>query len=119
MSAGTETVHRLRAARASVRSAGERLIQPSLESVNACRLELEAAIQLVSEAPKCVEVRDSILAMEVRALQREVDQVRRLLRQAAELYLGWASMLAAAAGGYSPHGEIVALRPDAGVSVEA
>lgn len=99
-----EAVVRLREARKKVASAGLKLARPTPALVDECRGNLEAAAELLVTL-RVEGDQNSIAAFEIRALQKEIDQVRRLLQQAAEFYLGWGSMLALAVGGYGVRGE--------------
>ncbi len=55
---------------------------------------------------------------EIEALQGEVRQVARLIESAAEFHAGWAKVLAAAAGGYTPAGAPVPLDTPSSLSVQ-
>jgi hypothetical protein len=59
------------------------------------------------------------LARELNELRREVGRASEMLENAAALYMGWARLLFAAAGGYTPRGEPAAPAAPRSLSMEA
>jgi hypothetical protein len=114
----------LRAARESL-SAVEAAVQkptPVLWEDAAPRLQhaaglLGAAERALAGMPAIpLDLRAEIRA-DVQALARDIRRVDALMRAAAEFYTGWAQLLGAVLGGYSPSGEVLPLSPSARLSL--
>jgi len=72
---------------------------PHLEAAAGCLKALEHALRAGAAPP-----RQSVLP-ELSELRRQVLLVQALLQQAGAFYVGWARLLAATLGGYTPQGE--------------
>jgi hypothetical protein len=87
--------------------------------------ELASAVQLVAAVeaeirtggpPDAAEVFE--LAAELRTLRRDLKKITQLMDAAADSYLGWSQLLAAALGGYSARGTVIPLHVEARISVQ-
>ena len=81
------------------------LSQPTPSAIEDCVPGLiEAAECLRRFEHNVAGVEQNCLA-ELRALNREITGARRLMKHGADFYQGWARVLGAASGGYTPAGE--------------
>ena len=108
------------AARRRIASFRAALLSPSAEDIALALPELmEAAGQLGAlelELRRGAHDHHEILTG-LKALKDDLRMVRGLIDHGAEFYRGWAKLLGAAAGGYTPWGEAAPLAPSAAVSV--
>ncbi|HYZ87293.1 MAG TPA: hypothetical protein VE621_22960 [Bryobacteraceae bacterium] len=119
MDPGVTAVVCVRDARSRLKAAKESLKHPGPESLERCCEALDSAIAVLRAVPGPVPGdTSSILQGELLCLRRELSAVQELMRQAAELYFGWATMLSVAAGGYNPGGEPVPVSAGGSVYVE-
>jgi hypothetical protein len=117
---GESDLERVRGARRKLAQVRHILMTPAPEQLAGCGPVLEAAVEILGYVERGQETRKPlpILMDELRELQRELSVVTALMQQAAGYYLGWAQMLGAAIGGYTPYGEAAPLTGRSHVSVE-
>lgn len=94
------------------------LIAPTPESIEQCLPGLAEATDLLTRVQRELAAggpRDIVL--ELHALRREISGLKRLIARGAIFYRGWARLLGAAAGGYTPNGEPAAMAPAGSISI--
>jgi len=97
----------LTAAWQQLRQVRQKLLNPSPDALNECIPMLEAAgkaLQDIETALRANPENRPELRAELERFRSELSVVNQLLRHAASFYLGWAQLLAAAAGGYTASG---------------
>jgi hypothetical protein len=109
----------LNIARRHVAHLRQALLSPSPEEIERCLPGLaEAAVCLGQiEGALRVEAADPMLAGELQALKRDLEMIGRMIRHSAAFYRGWASLLGAAAGGYTSDGQPAGIRIAGAVAV--
>ncbi len=117
---GESDLERLRGATRKLAQVRQILITPTPEQLAGCGPVLEEAIEILGYVERGQKTREPlpILRDELHVLRRELSVVTALMQQAAGYYLGWAQMLGAAMGGYTPYGEAAPLTGRSHVSVE-
>jgi hypothetical protein len=110
---GESDLERVRRARRKLAQVRQILMTPTPEQLADCGPALEAAVEILGDVEPV-----PILMDELHGMQRELSVVTALMQQAAGYYLGWAQMLGAAIGGYTPYGEAAPLTGRSHVSVE-
>jgi len=114
---------RVRSARRHVDALRSALLSPAAGPLEECLPALEEAAsclrtvqgKLAEELPPHVR---SDLRREIRALQQQIAVVLRLIAAGAAFAEGWARMLGAATGGYTPAGSPTPLTPSQRLRVE-
>ena len=96
----------LNTARQHVAALRQALLSPSPEQIERCVAGLAEAATCLGqiEVSLRTETPDPQLTAELKALKLDLKMVGRMIRHSAEFYRGWASLLGAAAGGYSSTG---------------
>lgn len=119
------SLERLRHARARLIAVRDGLVNPIPDRWTHFGEELESAVGLVAgvedefrsgKTPGAVETLE--LEAELRMLRRDLKRVMQLMDAAADSYLGWSQLLAAALGGYSAGGAVVPFTVQAQISVQ-
>jgi hypothetical protein len=96
----------LKTARQHVAALRQALLAPSPEEIERCLPGLAEAATCLgrSEASLRTETADAQFAADLKNLKLDLNMVSRMIRHSAAFYRGWAGLLGAAAGGYSPDG---------------
>jgi hypothetical protein len=93
---------------ATVREVRTLLTSPTAETLDACRMRLEEAVQalgrLQSSLPSGDSSRDGALAAHLASLRTEIGGVQILLDGAAAFYSGWMRLAASMFSGYTANG---------------
>jgi hypothetical protein len=95
---------RIRQVTAKLRAVRHILMTPTPEKLGQCGPEFEEAAELLGS----IKGRPDLRA-ELHVVQRELAVVSALMQQAARYYFGWAQILGAATGGYTPQGGVAPL----------
>jgi hypothetical protein len=114
------TRNKLRSARARMREARLALSFAGPEEISGCVRLLEEAVACLRALPPATDrgmKTDPEMAREWEAVRFEWGIVRRLIEGGGQFYQGWARILAAASG-YTPSGEPVALTAPGSVSLK-
>lgn len=110
-------------ARRSLQEARRLLARPASGAVSASAVHLENAANRLRDLERRLRRggggRQADLARELDGLRRDVARASEMLENAAALYMGWARLLFAAAGGYTASGEPARPASPARISVEA
>jgi hypothetical protein len=110
-------------ARRSLREVRRLLMRPAGGAVAESAVHLENAANRLRDLERRLRRvdggRQPELARELGELRRDVARASEMLENAAALYMGWARLLFAAAGGYTATGEPAAPAARQRISVEA
>jgi len=94
------------------------LIAPTPESIEECLPGLAEAADLLGRVQQeLAEGGPRDIVLEIHALRREIAGLKRLIGGGAAFYRGWARLLGAAAGGYTPSGEAAPVVPAQSISI--
>ena len=98
---------KLNIARRRVADLRQALLSPSPEEIERCLPGLAEAATCLGQLERELhsERADPLLAAELQALQRDLKMIARMVQQSSAFYRGWASILGAAAGGYTSSGQ--------------
>jgi hypothetical protein len=105
-----------------LQEARARVIDPSVENLNACQSRLNQAVEelrhlqaaITRHKTKC----DSTVTGQLGALRSEITRVAILLDSAAAFHSGWLCLCTSLAAGYSASGTRVQLEPTPRVALE-
>ncbi|HUA82538.1 MAG TPA: hypothetical protein VMB85_01670 [Bryobacteraceae bacterium] len=110
----------LKTARNHVASLRQALLTPSPEEIERCLpglAEAAACLGRIEQSLRAAPPQPE-LAGELKALQRDLKMVARMIEHSANFYRGWASLLGAAAGGYTHSGRAAELPVAATLAVQ-
>ena len=109
----------LKTARNHVASLRQALLSPSPEEIERCLPGLAEAAACLGQIEQSLHTTppEPQLAGELKALQRDLKMVARMIEHSANFYRGWASLLGAAAGGYTQRGRAAELPVAATIAV--
>jgi hypothetical protein len=115
---------RVREARHGVAEIEAALQQPALGVWDKAGPGLEHAAAVLADVERSLSATDLVslevrgeIKVEIQALARDIRRINALMRAAAEFYTGWAQLLSATLGGYTPAGTVARLATPARVSV--
>ena len=96
----------LKSARAHIESLRQALLSPSPEEIERCLPSLVEAAGCLGEVEQQLrtEPADTGFAAELQQLRNDLKIVAKLIEHGSAFYRGWASLLGAAAAGYTPAG---------------
>lgn len=109
----------LKVARNHVATLRQALLSPSPEEIERCLPGLAEAAACLGRIEQSLHTNppEPELAGELKALQRDLKMVARMIEHSANFYRGWASLLGAAAGGYTHTGRAAELPVTATIAV--
>ena len=118
-------LQRLEAVRTSLRWVHGALLNPGTDVWELCAPELDGALEQLTAIEQQLRA-DSAPGLELKAevrrqiagLRHDLTRVHTLMEAAADSYLGWAQMLAAAVNGYSGSGTVPPIGAPTAVSVQ-
>ena len=112
----------IRQLRSLLEDAQARVIDPSVENLNACHSRLNQAVDqlrhLQTGIARTKTKRDAALSGPLRALRTEIVRVAILLDSAAAFHSGWLCLSRSLAAGYSSDGTPAQLEPTPRVALE-
>ena len=109
----------LRTARTHLATLRQALQSPSPEEIGRCVPSLVEAAGCLSRMEQQLrqEAADAELAAELKQLRNDLKIVARMIEHGAAFYRGWASLLGAAAAGYTPAGSAAEIQVTGTVSM--